>query len=288
MKFKQYLQEEYIGRTKDICSGKMMAEVFKNPSKKEMASCGEHLRFIIDFKNKDLYVANSYECIHDEILETIRRDKPEFPRILYTESFWENHFGGYADYRNGKLIYTTHAEGCEGFVDAILKGKYNDSWLKQWFNTPNGFMNDVKEKRKSVNEEYFARAVNWNHKDMDIEIHKNPSKKEMASCGESIRFVVDFKNKNLYIAGAHHVIHNDILRSIVKNGGNDLGDDVSDQEFWSKAFAGFASYKGGKLKVTNHAEGCEEYIKDYSKFDDSWLKQWISGSLIKHIESMAW
>jgi hypothetical protein len=66
------MNEEYLMRVSSLL-GKS-AEIFVNPSKKELRDAGEAIRFIADNKNKKLYVWNATHAFHKETWKSIKKD----------------------------------------------------------------------------------------------------------------------------------------------------------------------------------------------------------------------
>jgi hypothetical protein len=99
MKFKEYLQEEYItsfnaGRLYGFDGG--YTEIFKNPSKKELSDLVKKkiniIRFFVDFDTNDIYVWQA-ETIHHETLQQLKKDGINL----------RNYFQGVAAIKSGKI-----------------------------------------------------------------------------------------------------------------------------------------------------------------------------------------
>lgn len=86
MRLEQYITEKYVNSIKNK---EKVYDMFVNPSKKEIAEIesqsfnGEGFRFLIDFKEKKVYMWST-EVIHEKMIE----ENPSiFPQIIWKE-YW--------------------------------------------------------------------------------------------------------------------------------------------------------------------------------------------------------
>ena len=138
MKFKQYLEEEYLGQMEGYFWNNNTSSIFKNPSKKELKECGTDIRFIVDFKNKNLYTWNGGVLIHNEVAKWLSNEGELESSGLGSHSWWNWYYAGIAKLSMGKLKFFRHS-------DYLENGQYgidlNDSewideketWTKTWF-----------------------------------------------------------------------------------------------------------------------------------------------------------
>jgi len=114
MKLKELL-EEWKATIKYF---KWSYDIFVNPDSKEMRELKKEgdVRWIIDFKKKNIYVFSS-ELVHDLAAEELG-----IPYNFNQEVKGYN-FGGASDIENGKIIYTVSG-GAKGF---------KQKWLQKYF-----------------------------------------------------------------------------------------------------------------------------------------------------------
>src|SRR5574343_1731830 len=152
------LKEEYITRGKAFYGGSY--EIFKNPSKKEMAEVSKpnqgDVRLLVDLKNKDLYIWNS-RMTHADAAPYL---EGEFiPENSYPGAQGKTMLWAYGYFKEGKLEYWDEWWGSKAKVKEAGKRlgfteDYDDSWMKTWFSiTPkekylSGNVSDI------LNEEY--------------------------------------------------------------------------------------------------------------------------------------
>lgn len=70
MRLYKYIKEEYLTRVKSSIAGS--AEVFVNPSKKELREIGEVVRFIADNNTKKIYTWNAVKAFHKQTWRQIK------------------------------------------------------------------------------------------------------------------------------------------------------------------------------------------------------------------------
>lgn len=145
--------------------------------------------------------------------------------------------------------------------------------------------------KKFIEEEYLGFTIEWNDKETDVEVFKNPSKKEIKECGTEIRFIVDFKKKNLFVWDGGILIHKEVAKFLYNEG--ELSSSSMDRmSFWKWYYAGIAKLAMGKLRFFRHSDWLEnkEFYEDinidnaeWPNEDDSWTKQWFTEPLLKSI-----
>jgi hypothetical protein len=115
VKFKQYLQEEYL----TSFGGKTPIDIYTNPTPKEMKHLrfeGEGARFFIDYDKKKIYMWGMSKFHKDAIVQ-LEKEGINLP---------DNHGHGRAfREKNGRLFKVQ-------FDDPIPK-QYDVKWLEQWF-----------------------------------------------------------------------------------------------------------------------------------------------------------
>ena len=148
MKFLSYLNEEYValatGRRLGIDlygkivpeDGSWAYEIYVNPTTKEIkhASSGLYagtLRYIIDFKKKDLYVFNS-NLLHYLALPVLKKEgllpgREGIPPYVTM---------GSAKVENGKLKFRGSDVGYAVRTRYFEWMDSDDSWLNKWFSEP--------------------------------------------------------------------------------------------------------------------------------------------------------
>lgn len=271
MRFKEYLQEEYLTRFDDF-------EIFKNSSIKEMKKINHNgVRLLINMKTKNYYVFD-FSLLHDKAYHIIKAGKN-------TEEFDQDSIvRAEADFSSGKLyiiwfkpwIWTKNIK--EKDVEAIFK----EHGVSVTFNEK------ARNKSYNIGEEYLGLARCRFRVKERVEVFKNPSKKEMVEASHGpVRFIVDFLNKNLYIAEAYNLIHNDILDFLMDEEAFPY-DDVSDDDFWDYCYAGFAKLINGKFEIIGNSEGQDDAIHgaNFFKYSDSWLKSWFHMPFKKKIKEI--
>jgi hypothetical protein len=268
-KEKKNIKEEYETLVKPHGYNGAAYEIYKNPTMSDIKTIlkiqrqdpknhPDEFRFLVNKETGDMY-AFSYLLAHtDAIKQGLKMSDPK-----------HNKFFGCVGKLSGKLIRWSHfwyfSEKDIDLCNNLIKEK---GWESKFIKGDDFF-----------NEEYVGRIIKFTGKESEFEVFKNPSKREMAECGD-VRFIADLKNKNLYISNAYNCIHNDILRAIGKNEDENFFKDVCKHNFWEHCFAGFGTYDNGKYELTHHAEGCYSYISPaldkLKSYDDSWLKQWFN------------
>lgn len=138
MKFLDYLQENYVAIGE---VGNDTITIYKNPTKedliqmrKDMDRAGEshlHVKMVADFKNKNLYIWDSWIAIHNDALNILKQQgilnftDRSISRCSYMGS-------GYVELRKlyGSNFYPSYHVNYKGFVEATEE---NSAWLQKYF-----------------------------------------------------------------------------------------------------------------------------------------------------------
>jgi len=135
MRFKQYLQEEYVmnvkGTWSNMYSGR--SDVFENPTAKEVQSLTRDIRFIVNFKTRRLYLWN-WDITHTEIAEHLYKFKL-IPSPSITDAFLKTCYAGLAEKRTGAKMKFIRNSDCVYNLSQYpwMKNNTDDSWLLPWF-----------------------------------------------------------------------------------------------------------------------------------------------------------
>jgi hypothetical protein len=144
-----------------------------------------------------------------------------------------------------------------------------------------------------LQEEYTARITgsHYGYK-TEGELFVNPTPKELKSLKTegvvlSVRFIVNFKTKKLYV-WRDDIVHYETAKILYKQ---QLipSMNLNSKIFWKDCFAGIGDvYGNGKIELTGVSDYFistdREYFK-WLKLDDSWISQWFEGSLIDEIKN---
>jgi hypothetical protein len=179
MRFEKYLEEEYFGRAEEF-------EIFMNPSNKEILTCwnknnSRAIRALADFGNNVLFVFES-DLLHQVAIKQIVKDYKKSGTFYCIEA-WD---------KNDRVRLTETGEGFKvvnGKALSVYLGEKEPTradmiWLKNKFK----FLGKIEE-------EYL-------HSKGHLEIHKNPSYKEMIKFSKDdnhqVRLFFDLKNNDFY------------------------------------------------------------------------------------------
>jgi hypothetical protein len=141
MKFKKYLQEEYETSLKPshYRISALEIPIFVNPNKKELRECGFHVRYIIDFSKKKIYVWNGNNIVHWEVAEYLVKEgiiKIQSEEVLGTLDFWENYCAGVGNLSGGLIEPKNLSDYFEEILsDLSISGNTPDDW-SWWRNEP--------------------------------------------------------------------------------------------------------------------------------------------------------
>lgn len=129
MRLRQYINEEYFGRTKNT-------EVFRNPGRKELKRFKE-VKFLLDSDTKNIYVWNA-SSIHwnvwDNVIKTETGDSRDYMKALL------HMFPGSGIVKGNKIeiteseifnIYFIYGEKFDEKTSKYIKQKF--SWAKKFF-----------------------------------------------------------------------------------------------------------------------------------------------------------
>jgi hypothetical protein len=135
MKFKQYLQEEYVSPIYGKFTGKKVQDhLFCNPTAKELSSIGngEFVRFIINFRTKKIYVWIG-TIMHFEAAELLYNMKMIPTEDLDSNNFWDDCFAGTGEIVSYKIRYLTLSDYYKGEFDLDWLEGNNNKWVDKWF-----------------------------------------------------------------------------------------------------------------------------------------------------------
>jgi hypothetical protein len=144
MKFKRFLDEEYVGSVDGDKGWKFSGgytEIFKNPTPKEMVDAANAsksfkglVRFIIDYKKKNIFVFKG-DTFHVDVFDFLKKEgeisNSDWCSRLSMDMIWAS---GYVD--SGKIRYDS-SDSYNYFKQWFSEiPDKNDSWTKRWFGIP--------------------------------------------------------------------------------------------------------------------------------------------------------
>jgi hypothetical protein len=258
MRFKQYLQEEYMGMFQGFeHSNKYKGgetEVFKNPSKQEIrdivnSSKIRSVRFYINLTNKTIYIWKA-DTVHYSVAQDF------LDKMMHEPIDYRNSIKGVAAVSNGKLTFASDRTKADYFDypdGSIASDNYNFDWLKQWFTDDD--VNYFKTKLLRIGT-----------------VIVNPTPEQIKQVPyKDIVAIVDYGNQKLYITSPDLGFDN----IIIKYGLNRYEDNFI--EVWCTAT------KTGKLKAGRvFLPGFENpalFIRKNEK-NDEWTKKWFNNGFI--------
>jgi hypothetical protein len=187
MKFKKYLQEEYVDylTSKHKRNKNDKTPIFVNPSLKEMNEIGSAVRWIISFKNKKIWAWNGNQLVHWEVAEYLQ-EKGEIPiksdEVLDEMSFWNDHCAGEGYLSAGKISPFYFSDYFRNILSDLKNKKITTipwywwhkepSWLKSYFES--SLIEAMKKHYgnelymfKDLDEEYItsfkAKDISWTY-----------------------------------------------------------------------------------------------------------------------------
>jgi hypothetical protein len=253
-----------------------------NPSNKEILSCwnkddNRAIRALADFDNNVLFLFES-DLLHQVAIKAIVKEYKE-SGVFYCIEAWD---------KNGKVRVTETGEGFKvvnGKALYLYLGEKEPSradmvWLKNKFK----FLG-------KIDEEYFTRVKpKYIDKDVDCEIYKNPSIRELITLDREFRNVhsellKDRKHSNIetlrfifteggpWWASTSMLLHSEIAKKIDRfagaeiramgwiENGNTLYVDAYKQNDWNKIISDTLTKAGIKYKLEGHnTKTYEEYF----------------------------
>jgi hypothetical protein len=260
MRFKEYIDEEYIGNVRN--GPYEAADIFKNPSLKELAEACKHdrsCRFMIDTIRKDIYVW-SYVLLHTYVEEYLKKS---IPGVTYPD-----HNGDYIWGTAVKEKTKLHATNWYNYQ----RKKKDLKWTEYIFG------DTIINKIGYIEEEYLTQEIGY-------DIFVNPSIKELKECENNIRFIINFKTEKLYVWDAYKDIHQSVINMLFDK--KLITDRNMFGGFLNDCVAGIALRTGSKLKFIDMFEGgwwLPNYNGNklifkkswwYKKPKDEWLNQWF-------------
>lgn len=148
MRFQQFLQEEYYGRS----STQGKAEVFKNPSSKEMKEASESknydIRFIAINKEKSVYVWSALQAIHSEIWKNVLKKSNKY----YVDAFKGDVLHGVAKQIGGKWTLTSSdILDYSGMSEDEIRALYDKfKWIEKYINIKEYLFSDKDTRRRGL------------------------------------------------------------------------------------------------------------------------------------------
>jgi hypothetical protein len=264
MRLLQYLNEKYVTDIYNYHKETLYddyAPVFVNPDKKEISKCKGNIRYIVDFKKKNLYIWHAYANIHTSVMDKLYKENIIDVSNMYDDDAKDRFSYGEADVVGGKLefidsdVSAIRVSGDDRSVVYCKWTKENDSWLNIYFTKP--YIKTVMEytkKRYNLSEEYF-KNIRYNKTEY-AEIFKNPTRSEIyklirQAYEQKLRFFYLIDKKEMYVWDSNY-LHYKISPHIDYAGNNFL--------------KGGLLLKNNKLKIQWISIGRQEdnvNIKDY-------------------------
>ena len=160
MKFKAYLQEDYVGRISGTHSSKYSgnSSVFVNPDRKELRDLKESVRFIINFTTKCLFVWD-WDIVHYEVAKFLSKEQLIPSNDLNHHYFWKSCMAGVADNYKSKLEFTDVSDYGKYVTRDTLhwaEDSDNDKWLERWFGK--GFIIDVLDNERWLDSDQSSQS----------------------------------------------------------------------------------------------------------------------------------
>jgi hypothetical protein len=260
--------------------------VYENPDMKELQDAGKStgsVRFIAHMKEKKLFVFNS-DVLHDSAYSTLKREEiiPKEDGEIFDFNIWgvARVAGKYLKYESSDALdYLLQARA------ALNNYNKKDNWTRRWFKRPlteiiKESLKDKSTRKSDLLPEMYIASIN--NPKIYIEIFKNPSKKEMAQANKSsgfIRFLVDIKNKNLYVWGGdglHYQAADELFKADQLKTADTytLGTDIliGDGIIENNKIAGYTLTAGRYLDDI-------QLIRLVLNIDDTWGKRYFNPSL---------
>ena len=263
--------EEFKTRVKNRFTDEDGAEIYVNPSKKELETLGPLVRFIIDDKGKKAYFFPA-NLLHGHAarelgLPYFENGKPDF---------------GYGLYRViGKKVRGLVVNSENRSLARKIEGKSH--WSAKYFDQEFNVKNDPMF-------EEFAGGAKAHHSGVYVEIFKNPTSKEMRELPDQVRFCIDGRGRgklDVYLWDAA-LLHQDasetlvipyphpkVLWGIGAKEGNKVvsrGSDYPARDY---------VYNIKLLKAKNNPEKYGDMIEKFSKvvekdyLDPKWENKWV-------------
>jgi hypothetical protein len=260
MKFKEYIEEEYLTRISIKGNNPKTTEVFRNPSAKDLQSIpGGTVRFCIDWKTEKLYVWN-VDFLHKFAVDLLDN---YLPGNNYPEDD-ENYYYGRATVYQGKLLFHPMKD-----TEEIFK---NVPWLKKYFH-------------KKMFEEYAFTGRSYSGK-TTYEIFVNPSTKELGTAKNDegkVRFCIDLDKKKLYVWSVN--FDHALCADFAEKEGYWEKSSYDKKYYWKNPYVfAVGKIEGTKIQIINQEywEGSnidwdtyEKKLRNYGT-DVSWLKHWFT------------
>lgn len=283
MRFKEYLKEEYVASGK-TCYGGKSYEIFKNPSKKEIADCANpnegDVRLCVDLKEKCIYVWDM-RLTHADASPALEREG-FLPKNAYPGLVGERLLYAYGFYKNGKLEYWDEWWGNKNKVLQAAKRlgftkDYDDSWMKTWFSiTPkekylSGNVSDI------LNEEYFSLTSG------NVEIYKNSGFSEIRKIADNLhkafRFIINFDKQDIYFWNSDNATHYDAV-----NYSKDLKREFPNGYKWHEYYCGYGVVKNGKIiHASDSFKFTEESLAFLNSVNDEWTEDYFGEKISTQI-----
>lgn len=203
------LDEKYALRIRD-------AEIFVNPSKKEMAQIlrnTDEVRFTAFNKPKKIYVWNAFLALHDEVAGKIGKLgwRSDTDRL---EGIAKRMHGKLVANRSDQLYYLLNDD--PDTMEEIFSKDW--SWIKKYGIDPDRLIKSYKKKLDDylgINEKYAF--MDKDSMGRPFEIFVNPSKKELNEITKTsnyIRFSAIHNKKRVYVWSADKEIHYHVNKNI--------------------------------------------------------------------------
>lgn len=260
MKFKEYMNEEYLTRIKGrkaMMSSAKSLEIFVNPSMKDLRDIKSNfIRFIADVKKKHIYVWDGHLEVHSFIWKGLVEQGYEKGNSVYGP---DHLLAGYAKKRSGNLYVDHETFNCKNTDFEKYDWKWIDKYVKDF------------TKEMNMNEEYFMRVKNVGGQ--STEVFVNPSSRDLKELDIKLRYLVSAKSKRVYVWNAKDTLHYDVFKKLKKDG-EEYG------RFYDPVFiSGFATNKRNNIEIIRSIEFGYFAPKNYEynwKFADKYIKGFTS------------
>jgi len=230
------LKEEWVDSIK-TSKGKLF-DIFVNPTPKELSELEDFVRFIVDWKNKKIYVFDHF------LLHKIAADKLKIP---YNPNKYFPYYFGISKIKNGKLIKLSE-------LLKILKSKPEE---KEWLNKY--FINLITVKEEWV--DTITSRYGRESKGKTFDIFVNPTPKELNELGQ-LRIIIDRNNKKLYVFD-YKLLHADAARRL-KFPYSEEHDDKNYIFSYGKSYRGkIVLGEWIKTQLTDKEDWLKKYLTDY-------------------------
>jgi hypothetical protein len=130
MKFKDYINEEYLMRAKSSIPGKGSIEVFENPTSRDKKDLGDIIRFTAYNKNKTVYTWKYDQAHHVDISRAVGiKHRFNDPDLLMGGAEWKNGIWVFNS-SDFLLNFKRMLNNEKDFITALLNNDW--SWVNKY------------------------------------------------------------------------------------------------------------------------------------------------------------